>query len=637
MAIILDKDNDVVTYENQPEQAREMFPNIDDCQGLAARIEIIENDIAELKEEILNKTDYIYDTAQGAIAIFDDGADDAPIKNLVANIDPLQDLNGYDAPWPAGGGKNLLNPETITWTGTISYESGLWTMNPIETRQQVITLPSFASNVGNAVSISFTAWATSEAVLRFDGQPDSVYPGGTDFPDKVMNLTTSKQRFSYSGTVLEGTTGFRIFRTSAYDGAQSVTIYVEEIQIEAGSTATSFSPYSNICPITGWTGVEVMRRGKNLLKNNGTSGSNGGITWTMNSDGSITLSGTAGDDYVHIPINTLSTPQILANGTVWLVSSALASFNPNISGINFQNDIYIDGTYSSTIQNDNPTKQYSGGKISVGLSRLRIAPNTVIPNGTVYYPLITVGSTTDEWMPYQGETYSVTFPTEAGTVYGGTVDVTNGVLTVDRAMVEITSDDVGYPSANNSYTNIAYASISKPLDSKNYGNFMIYDAISDHYQIITATGTYDTASYIDKCLTSAVSAKFWIGFLYGTTLEEMKAAVSGIQICYLLATPITYQLTPQQLTTLLGQNNIWADTGDISVTYRADTKLFIQRLTQPTEDDMTANANIASGTFFMVGNNLYLSTTAIASGETIVPGTNCTALSLADALNQLNQ
>ncbi len=49
------------------------------------------------------------------------------------------------------------------------------------------------------------------------------------------------------------------------------------------------------------------------------------------------------------------------------------------------------------------------------------------------------------------------------------------------------------------------------------------------------------------------------------------------QISYLLATPITYQLTPQEILTLLGQNNIWADTGDVEVSYPADTKLYIER------------------------------------------------------------
>ena len=114
------------------------------------------------------------------------------------------------------------------------------------------------------------------------------------------------------------------------------------------------------------------------------------------------------------------------------------------------------------------------------------------------------------------------------------------------------------------------------------------------------------------------------------------SAMNGVQLAYTLATPITVQLTPAELSLLFGTNNVWADTGDTSVGYRADTKLYIERLTKPTEDDMTANVNIASGKYFMVGNSLFLASQSIASGETIVPGTNCTALSLADALHNLS-
>ena len=116
--------------------------------------------------------------------------------------------------------------------------------------------------------------------------------------------------------------------------------------------------------------------------------------------------------------------------------------------------------------------------------------------------------------------------------------------------------------------------------------------------------------------------------------------MSGVQLVYKLATPVTNQLTAEQvsgiLTTLYGINNIWSSTGDTEVTYPADTKLFIEQLTKPTEDDMTADHAISAGTFFMIGNNLYLATSQIAAGGTITPGTNATQLSLADALNQLN-
>ena len=117
---------------------------------------------------------------------------------------------------------------------------------------------------------------------------------------------------------------------------------------------------------------------------------------------------------------------------------------------------------------------------------------------------------------------------------------------------------------------------------------------------------------------------------------EAFANIAPIQVKYPLATPVTYQLTAQQVSTLLGDNNIFADCGDVAVTYRADTQLYIQKLTGSTEEDMIANVNIAANKYFMVGGNLYYSTTAIAAGATIVPGTNCTATNLADALNALN-
>ena len=52
---------------------------------------------------------------------------------------------------------------------------------------------------------------------------------------------------------------------------------------------------------------------------------------------------------------------------------------------------------------------------------------------------------------------------------------------------------------------------------------------------------------------------------------------TGAQVVYELATPQTYQLTPTEVTTLLGDNTIWADTGDTTAEYRADTKLYISK------------------------------------------------------------
>ena len=54
-----------------------------------------------------------------------------------------------------------------------------------------------------------------------------------------------------------------------------------------------------------------------------------------------------------------------------------------------------------------------------------------------------------------------------------------------------------------------------------------------------------------------------------TDSNAFKTAMSGILLAYPLATPIVYQLTPTQINNLLGLNNLYSDTGDLSVKYKS--------------------------------------------------------------------
>ena len=124
------------------------------------------------------------------------------------------------------------------------------------------------------------------------------------------------------------------------------------------------------------------------------------------------------------------------------------------------------------------------------------------------------GTVATSYEPYiDTTTLPISWQSEAGTVYGGILDVTSGVLTVTDAQI---------------------------------------------------------ASYAGETLPGE-----WISdrdvYVAGTT------PTTGAQVVYELATPLTYNLTPQEITSLLGQNNIWADCGDTSVTYRADTTLYISK------------------------------------------------------------
>ena len=244
---------------------------------------------------------------------------------------------------------------------------------------------------------------------------------------------------------------------------------------------------------------------------------------------------------------------------------------------------------------------------------------------------VCISETATSYVPFTGSTLPITFPSEAGTVYGGYVDVTNGKLVVDRAMVIIDSS-----------WDTAISSTGETVTVAMYNNAYLPGIASKALPVSNRFSTNIASGQIGRMVYGAPNF-----YLAVPTSELTSVDVAGLKswfsshethVCYKLATPITYDITPIQIATLLGVNNVWNDAnGDTDVEYKADTKLYIEQLTKPTEDDMVANSNIANGTFFMVGGNrLFLSTTSIAVGETIIPGTNCTELSLADALNNLN-
>jgi hypothetical protein len=215
-------------------------------------------------------------------------------------------------------------------------------------------------------------------------------------------------------------------------------------------------------------------------------------------------------------------------------------------------------------------------------------------------------------------------------VYGGALDVTTGLLTVDRAMATINGNTSWGANGN-----FGYVVTSGGWESGNCVRASSAQTPADSNMFVNSGNTWNDGYF------GIENRAIWVGDLNYSKfggLEGFKAALNTnpLQIVYPLATPQTYQLTPTEVEMLLGENNVWADTGDSTVAYRADTKLYIQKINAPTDDDMIADAQIASGKYFIVGGNLYKSTTTIPAGDAIHPGSNCILTNLADALNALN-
>ena len=162
------------------------------------------------------------------VASFDsDGSD---LKALVVGIEPIQDLHGYDSPWPAGGGKNLYNPATVVenqWindiTGELSPATGFWTTDYIPV---------------TAGSTYYRPQTGSSRSCWYDSSKNTL------------------QYFGANGNAVTVPTGAAYVRFSGIEAAYPHA--TARIQFEAGSTATEWTPYSNICPISGRTSVNVI-------------------------------------------------------------------------------------------------------------------------------------------------------------------------------------------------------------------------------------------------------------------------------------------------------------------------------------------------------------------------------------------
>lgn len=166
-----------------------------------------------------------------------------------------------------------------------------------------------------------------------------------------------------------------------------------------------------------------------------------------------------------------------------------------------------------------------------------------------------------------GKTYTVDWTTEAGTVYGGTLDVLTGKLTIDKKVVVIKGDaSETWSSVNQSYS-IALIKTSGIAEGA---------LISSHYTSVTAPVRWGSLANNQ----AQFSSDNYIGYKdianNGTSVATAKAYAqqqyaNGTPITFVgrLKNPVIYQLTPQMVTTLAGQNNVWADCGNVTVEYGA--------------------------------------------------------------------
>lgn len=227
---------------------------------------------------------------------------------------------------------------------------------------------------------------------------------------------------------------------------------------------------------------------------------------------------------------------------------------------------------------------------------------------------------------------SISWQSEAGTVYGGTLDVTSGVLTVTHAKRTLTASGVTFNDRIPTQNRVWFTQNDKAIYIQSD------DPLTMCETAIVSPEKYTAFNPDWFCIgIGSGNQETYIGgvtYLPGVTdLSTFKTWLNNnpITYTYKLKTPQVYQLTPQEINTLLGQNNIWADCGDVSVEYCADPTLYINgKLTALAsmitniETGMAASKAYAVNDFLTVNNQLYIVTAPIANGGIITPGTNVT-------------
>lgn len=321
------------------------------------------------------------------------------------------------------------------------------------------------------------------------------------------------------------------FETNIVAPMQSITADIVAVQSGTGTPSPS-----NPRPISGFNQAVITHTGINIVDFlSHLRASASGLT-IESSDGGIHYYGTA----------TAAFCQLTYSFNYSLVSGTTITFSRDVV-LNHQQ--YLDLTFTDNthdylrIQANESSKTYTLAKDlkSLELICLGLTPGTSYDE-TVKF-MIELGNTASDYEPYNGDTLTATFGT---TVFGGSVDVTGGVVEVTHALFDLSTLSWLYNGSLKRWE-------AQKTDMKSYGSRSA-DVLFEKYE----TDTSATAGSENK------------GFIAGLVIyiASTDSVNSPTGNClYPLATPTEISITPDTLNTISGVNNVWSDTGDIDVTY----------------------------------------------------------------------
>ena len=558
------------------------------------------------------------------IASFDDGADNVPVKSLTVSVDPVQNLHGLDNPYPAGGSDNKMGAPaqgsyTLGTTTLTTDGNGRYTLKATGDstgRTFVIDVDPFTTPESGYMHLMNSEIAAGVTITLRDSEENVI---GSSFS---MASVTNRIIELGSDRAGKAVSKIGVYKNSA---TSDVNLTFSPMILATNTATTTFIPNKNICPITGWTGAKIIGTGKNLCQNEAQSKTENGVTFTVNADKSFSVYSTGATGQGRLQL--ISEPLHLPAGDYTISQGRNSTLN-----LYLETKVYraSTGTYSYIRPNNGYASKVftlSDGDYLVGIYYTVGSGET--PNFTIY-PQIELGSTATDYEPF-GNVYSITFPNEAGTVYGGTLDVTSGKLTVTKKFVE-------YNGTEN-WTKSSSTAVDRYLYSYGDSAFVVNDTTAIQSNMYKPVG-YGVSTlygfYVDNNNGNRIAVNFAPAGTTSKTDFQSFLSNNHLQVVGTLQTPIEYTLTPTEVKTLLALNNIWADTGDVDeLTYYrmnndteqiAEAKEAMELLISARHaTEMKAPEAMSADDLIIVNDILYVATQSIASGATLTVGTNVTA------------
>jgi len=421
--------------------------------------------------------------------------------NPVITYNPIQDLHGQSKPYPAGGGKNLYSGTNVTISSALYSAVNL--DKPIPAGTYTVSA-KLSSELTTGAGVSFRK-ADNSAINRVD---ISYVAGGRGYGTITISEDAYKLYFYYSTTT--SGTGTRTW---------------SDIQIEEGSSATSYAPYENICPISGYDKIEVLSCGKNLFDE---------VIETGKLDDSTGQNTPASDRYRcknYIPVVPNTAYTFGKNGTAQEINvffydtdKTFISYDGYESGFTTPNNAYYIRFYAGTVIN-----------VSTGLQ-------------------LEEGSSATTYVPY----HKTTDISESlgQTVYWGTYEPRTGKFTVTHKGVDMGNLTWTHNGNNNFYTTSLANEIKKPS-----GTTVVIDDLCSILENVSYSDYASTSSGYTSVYTNGNVHANMSGY---TTASAFTTAVTGQTLVYELATPFTIQLTPHEIA--LSQDYAYISTNGTLIT-----------------------------------------------------------------------